>query len=176
MAIKYSLSANPTNPLKPDAGKKIYARAQYNEIIDLPALARHIQEHGSPFTRDVIQGVLSAAVDCLREQLVAGNKVDFGDLGSFYVTLRGEGVDNAEDFNPRLHIKSVEPNWTPSEYFANLKNDPDLRWEYTLTRKEMTEAKKQAKQEATESVGGTTPPDKPGTPGDGGGDDGEIGG
>lgn len=172
MAIKYSLSASNIQPGKPESGKKIYARAQYNEIIDLPALARHIQEHGSPFTRDVIQGVLSAAVDCMREQLVAGNKVDFGDLGSFFVTLHGEGVAKAEDFNPYIHIKRVEAKWTPSVYFDNLKDDPALKWDYTLTRTEMAEAKKQAKQEATDSVGGN----KPGTPGGGGsGDDGELG-
>lgn len=151
MAIKYSLSARG-NALKPGQPKKIYASAQYRELIDLPALARHIQEHGSPFTRDVIQGVLSAAVDCLREQLVAGNKVDFGDLGSFYVTLRSEGVDRAEDFNPQLHVKRVEANWAPSAYFANLKDDPALKWEYTITRKEMTEAKKQAREELDEEV------------------------
>ena len=57
MAIKYSLSVR-SNPMNPELPKKIYANAQYNELIDLPALARHIQEHGSPFTRDVIQGVL----------------------------------------------------------------------------------------------------------------------
>lgn len=163
MAIKYSLSAAPVAPHEKE--KKIYARAQYSEITNLSALARHIQEHGSPFTRDVIMGVLSAAVDCLREQLIMGNKVEFGDLGSFYVTLHGEGVDKAEDFNPRIHIKSVDPRWEPSLYFDNLKDDPNLKWEYTLTRKEMADAKKQAKEEATEAVGGTGTGDKPGTGG-----------
>lgn len=172
MPIKYSLSVASMNPSVENAPKKIYARAQYNEIIDLPALARHIQEHGSPFTRDVIQGVLSAAVDCLREQLVAGNKVDFGDLGTFHVTLHGTGVDKAEDFNPTIHIKRVEPRWTPSVYFNNLKDDPALTWDYTLTRSEMAQAKKQAKQEATEAVGGGQNPD---TPGGGSSGDGELG-
>lgn len=172
MAIKYSLSArhNPENPALP---KKIYANAQYNELIDLPALARHIQEHGSPFTRDVIQGVLSAAVDCLREQLVAGNKVDFGDLGSFYVSLRSEGVAKAEEFNPRTHVKSVDVKWSPSVYFENLKDDPDLKWEFAITHKEMAQAKKLSKEEVDKDVsdGGS---DNPGTGGDEGG--GEIGG
>lgn len=170
MAIKYSLSAGDVRPGKPELGKRIYARAQYNEIIDLPALARHIQEHGSPFTRDVIQGVLSAAVDCMREQLVAGNKVDFGDLGSFFVTLHGDSVDKAEDFNPYIHIKRVEAKWTPSVYFDNLKDDPALKWEYTITRNEMAEAKKKAKQEVTDSIGGNNPG------GGDGDDDGVIGG
>lgn len=174
MAIKYSLSA-AKNPLNPELPKKIYARAQYNELVDLPALARHIQEHGSPFTRDVIQGVLSAAVDCLREQLVSGNKVDFGDLGSFYVSLSSEGVAKAEDFNPRTHVKSVNVNWSPSVYFENLKDDPDLKWEFVITRKEMDEARKLSKEEADKEVsgeGGSGNPDKPGTGGD---DSGSLG-
>lgn len=184
MAIKYSLSVFPVNPTDEKQGKKIFARAQYSEIVDLPMLARHIQEHGSPFTRDVIVGVLTAAVDCLREQLILGNKVDFGDLGSFYVALRSEGVEKAEDFNPHAHIKSVDPHWEPSVYFGNLKDDPALKWEYTLTRKEMAEAKKEAKKEATDSVVPGTTPEGPGTgnpgggsgsgtPGTGGGDGGD---
>lgn len=129
-------------------------------------------------------GVLTAAVDCLREQLILGNKVDFGDLGSFYVALRSEGVEKAEDFNPHAHIKSVDPHWEPSVYFGNLKDDPALKWEYTLTRKEMAEAKKEAKKEATDSVVPGTTPEGPGTgnpgggsgsgtPGTGGGDGGD---
>lgn len=42
MAIKYSLSVFPVNPTDEKQGKKIFARAQYNEIVDLPMLARHI--------------------------------------------------------------------------------------------------------------------------------------
>lgn len=152
MPIKYSLSPRTVVPGDPDSPKKIFASAQYNELVDLNTFARHIQEHGSPFTRDVIIGVLTAAVDCLREQLLEGNKVSFGDLGSFYVTLRSAGVKNAIDFDPRAHIKSVGVNWEPSVYFDDLKNDPNIKWEFTITRKEMTEAKHASKEEANEAI------------------------
>ena len=127
--------------------------AQYSELMELKEFARHIQAHGSPFTRDVITGVLTAAVDCLREQLVAGKKVNFGDMGSFHLTLRSDGVDKAEDFDPSVHVKNIYVHWDRSKFFADLKGDPDLKWEYTLTRKEMAEAKKEAKKEATEAAG-----------------------
>ena len=122
--------------------------------MDINEFARHIQAHGSPFTRDVIIGVLTAAVDCLREQLVAGKKVNFGDMGSFYVSLRSEGADSADAFDPNVNIKSIYVHWERSEYFADLKGDPDLKWEYTLTHKAMAQAKKQEKQGVDEAIAG----------------------
>lgn len=164
MAISYSLAARPANALdKENEKKKIYPNAQYAEVIDLSHLARHIVEHGSPFTRDVIIGVLTAAVDCTREQLVAGNKVNFGDLGAFSISLRSEGVERAEDFDPYRDVKSIEVNWAPSDYFKDLKNDPKVKYEFVPTRKEMSEAKKESKAEATQAAGNTD-----GNPGTGG--------
>ena len=154
MAINYSLAAHLTNPSEKDSSKKVFPYAQYNELMDMNEFARHIQAHGSPFTRDVIIGVLTAAVDCLREQLVAGKKVNFGDLGSFYISLRAEGVEDAADFDPSVHVKSIYVHWERSKFFADLKGDPDIKWEYTLTHKAMAEAKKQAKLDATEAAGG----------------------
>ena len=95
MSLKYSLAARPTVPADKHSDKKVYPMAQYSELVDMNEFARHIQAHGSPFTRDVIIGVLTAAVDCLREQLVAGKKVNFGEMGAFYVSLRSEGVEKA---------------------------------------------------------------------------------
>ena len=167
MAIKYSLTARSADPGNKSAEKKVYPAAQYNDLVDIFQFARHIQEHGSPFTRDVIVGVLTAAVDCLREQLLMGNKVNFGELGAFSITLRSEGAASAESFDPRVHIKSVESTWEPSIYFKDLKGDPGIRYEYTLTRRDMADAKKEAKEETDESLGsgsGSGDPDSPVTP------------
>jgi len=164
MAIKYSLSARPTNPSDKHSEKKVYPMAQYAELVDMNEFARHIQAHGSPFTRDVIVGVLTAAVDCLREQLVAGKKVNFGEMGAFYLTLKSEGVEKAEDFNPSYDVKHIYVHWERSKFFADLKGDKDIKWEYTLTHKDMAEAKKDAKHDATEAAGGDDG-------GDGGGGD-----
>ena len=171
MSMKYSLSAHVINPGDAESDKKVFPSPQYSELIGLNKFAKHIQSHGSPFTRDVIIGVLTAAVDCLREQLVAGNKVNFGDLGSFYVSFRSEGVDNAEDFDPNIHIKHIYVHWERSEFFADLKNDPDIEWEYTLTHKAMADAKKQSKQNATAAAGGTSSGGDGGGSGSGGSDD-----
>lgn len=175
MSLKYSLAARPTVPADKNSDKKVYPMAQYSELVDMNEFARHIQAHGSPFTRDVIIGVLTAAVDCLREQLVAGKKVNFGEMGAFYVSLRSEGVEKAEDFDPNIHVKSVYVHWERSSFFADLKGDPDLKWEYALTHKAMAEAKKQSKQSITEAAGNASSGgDDGGSGGDDGDDDGET--
>lgn len=148
----YSLSAYPADPQDKSKGKKIYARAQYDQIVTLEKLAGHIQEHGSPFTRDIIVGVISAMVDCMHEQLVAGNRVELGDFGTLQAALRCEGADTPEDFSTDKHIKAVEVNWTPSKKFKDLKNDPGIEYQFTLTRRDMAEAKKVVKAELLEEI------------------------
>ena len=179
MAIKYSLSARPINPSEKDSKRLVYPMAQYAELVDLSEFAQHIHDHGSPFTRDVIVGVLTAAVDCLREQLKAGNKVNFGDLGAFHITLRSDGVERAEDFNPNTDVKSIEVNWTPSTVFQNLKSSDGLKWEFMPTHKQMAEVRKESKELATESAEGSSgqkPGEGGGNPGGGTpGGDGELG-
>lgn len=176
MAIKYSLGLHWVDPNDTTKGKKVYPRIQYNQIITLDKLAHHIHTHGSPFNEAVIQGVLMEMVSCIHEHLVEGNRVQLGDLGSLQATLRSKGVDKPEDFDPEAHVEAIEVNWTPSEQFKDLKNEPGIEWEYTLTRKEMKEAKKQSKQELADELEAIPKPDpapdqkpdqKPGT-GDGG--------
>ena len=66
---------------------------------------------------------------------------------------------------------TVEVNQTPSEQFKNLKDAPGIKWEYTLTRKEMAEVKKKSKEDLAEELDTAPEPDqKPGT-GDGGMDE-----
>ena len=118
--INYSLSARLVNPGDAESEKKIHANAQVHEILDLPKFAKHISQHGSPYTRDVIVGVITAAVDCLREQLLDGNKVSLGELGSFYVTFSGKGADCAEEYNPQTNITKVNVRWEAGAPFKDL--------------------------------------------------------
>jgi len=62
-------------------------------------------------------------------------------------------VDSAEEFNPAEHVTNIYVHWERSKFFADLKDDPDIQWEYTLTHKAMAEAKKQAKQEIDGNTG-----------------------
>ena len=62
---------------------KVYARAKNNNPIDIEGLAKHIAQHGSPYTKDVILGVLSKVAGCVRELVLDGTPVKIADLCIF---------------------------------------------------------------------------------------------
>ena len=108
-----------------DAAPRFYASAQCNKVVSLDEFAKHIASHGSVYKRADIGAVLTMAVDCLREMLLNGYKVGLGDLGSFYVSLSSEGTATPNDFNPAIHIKSVNVIWERGTDFNNLKDEAE---------------------------------------------------
>ena len=120
--LAYSVSAR-INPMEKNEPAKYYAFAQSNEVMNLDQFAKHIANHGCVYKRADIAAVLTMAVDCLREMLLNGTKVQLGDLGNFYVTFSSEGTLTPNEFNPDIHIKSVNVNWERGLDFLNLKED-----------------------------------------------------
>lgn len=89
-------------------GTKAYGTAQIHNKLDFDDFCKHISDHNSPFSKGTIKGILTDAVACLREQLLAGNSVAFGDLGTFRVELKTEGAKTTEEFEV-ANIKAVNP-------------------------------------------------------------------
>ena len=83
------------NPMDADAAKKAYASAQYSEVMDINRFAEHIASHGCVYKRADIVAILTMAVDCMREQLLAGQKIQLGDLGDFSVGINSQGAEPA---------------------------------------------------------------------------------
>jgi predicted histone-like DNA-binding protein len=126
--IDYSIAIMGTKPgtLKANITEtKAYGTAQVHEILSFDDFCEHIAQHNSPFSKGAIQGVLTDAVSCLREQMLAGNKVKLGDLGDFYVELACEGAVTTEDFTSD-NIKEVNVRWLPSKSFKNLRQDAEF--------------------------------------------------
>lgn len=126
--IDYSIAIMGTKPgtLKANIQEtKAYGTAQVHEILSFDDFCEHIAQHNSPFSKGAIQGVLTDAVSCLREQMLAGNKVKLGDLGDFYVELQTEGAVTTEDFTVD-NIKEVNVRWLPSKSFKNLRQDAEF--------------------------------------------------
>ena len=126
--INYSIAIMGTKPgtLKANITEtKAYATAQIHESLTFDDFCQHIADHNSPFSKGTVKGVLTDAVACIREQLLAGNKVKLGDLGDFYVELQTEGAVTTEDFTA-ANIKEVNPTWCPGERFKNLRNEADF--------------------------------------------------
>lgn len=107
-------------------GTAAYATAQIDEVLDLDDFCQHISEHNSPFSKGTVKGVLTDAVSCLREQLLAGNKVNLGDLGSFYCELETEAADATDEFTS-ANIKAVNVRWLPSGSFKDLRKDAEFQ-------------------------------------------------
>ena len=101
---------------------KAYGTAQVHEVLDLNEFASHIADHGCTYDRADITAVLTKAVDCIREQMLLGNKVCLGELGSFHVELQTEGAATCDDFTA-ANIKAVNIRWTPGKKFKNLRSE-----------------------------------------------------
>ena len=102
-----------------------YGTAQTVKTMTLYEFAKHIAEHGSVYGRSDVQAILTMAVDCLREMLLSGYKVNLGDLGDFSVSLRGKGVADANNYNPSVQVKKIRVNWSPGNLFRNLADDAE---------------------------------------------------
>lgn len=94
---------------------KWYARAKATGTVDLDGLADHIASHGSTFTKADIAGVLYTLQDCIMELLLSGQRVKFGDLGTFYLGLTTTGADSKEAFNTAEDIKGVHLRFLASQ-------------------------------------------------------------
>lgn len=141
--IDYSLSmkANPSNP---DAPKRAYAQVQIKETYDLDKLSKHIAMHGSIWTEDIVAGVTKKFCKCVEELIIAGNKVELGDLGAFYPSVTSKGADDFDSFNPNVNIRKVRANFQRGTKFKDLRtSDLPVEFNLVLTRDEQAKAKKQ---------------------------------
>ena len=91
---------------------KFYGRIVHTETLNTRKLAKHIAEHGSVFTQDVVEGVLTKAEACIVEMLLESKKVKLEGLGTFYLMAENKkgGAPSLEKFNPKstfngLHIR-----------------------------------------------------------------------
>lgn len=120
------LLKNPNNPQSP---KKTYAQAQSRGEYDIDKLAKHMADHGSPYSRGTIQAITTDLVDCVRELICDGNIVRLGELGTFNVTLISQGIcesmiDRQTGLKPVFtaqNITDVKARFTPGKYLTNMR-------------------------------------------------------
>ena len=127
--IDYSIavrSAQPGTKKEDVTVTKAYGVAQISEIMTLPDFAKHISTHGCVYGRADVQAILIMMVDCMREQLLEGKKIQLGDLGAFGISLTSEGAETAEKFTAN-NIKAVNVIWDRGPLFMNLREDAEFR-------------------------------------------------
>ena len=96
---------------------KWYARLKSIETLSTTKLAKHISEHGSVYTQDVVEGVMTKFKNCLIEMLLESKKVKITGLGTFYLTAECEkgGADKEADFNVKEHLKALHIRFLPDQ-------------------------------------------------------------
>ena len=104
-----------------NAGKKLwYATAVSDREMDFESFVTHISEHGSPYSRGCVHGVLMDALDHLQELILDGKSVRPSDLGLFSIGMTSRG----EESKDKVSAASVEgvhlivrntKNWSNSE-------------------------------------------------------------
>ena len=120
--VNYSIVMR-SNPMDADAAKKAYASAQYSEVMDINRFAEHIASHGCVYKRADIVAILTMAVDCMREQLLAGQKIQLGDLGDCSISSNSIGAESSAAYNPAIHARKLNVNWSAGTRFQNLQEE-----------------------------------------------------
>lgn len=102
-----------------DETPKAYAKNQVSEIWSLERFAKHISDHNGVYSRGTVKGVISDMCECLVEQLLNGNKIQLGELGTFGISISSEGAESVEKFTSK-NIKAVNILFSPGADFENL--------------------------------------------------------
>ena len=88
---------------------KWYAYPVIEETIDLDALAEHMSNHNTPFSKGAIKGMLTDMVNCIKELLLEGKNVKIEDLAIFSLGIKNRsGANSASEFSVTQHIKGVK--------------------------------------------------------------------
>lgn len=102
-----------------DETPKAYAKNQVSEIWSLEKFAKHISDHNGVYSRGTVKGAISDMCECLVEQLLNGNKIQLGELGTFGISISSEGAESIEKFTSK-NIKAVNILFSPGADFENL--------------------------------------------------------
>ncbi|MBR4363575.1 MAG: HU family DNA-binding protein [Prevotella sp.] len=112
------------NNSKNNAYGKTYGRLVYVDTLDTSDLCRHMMKHGTIYTPDVVKGVVERFVMCFEELLLEGNKIKLDGLGTFYLSVSTEGVDNEDQFTANnvkaIRIKFIGDQSKESEYATKM--------------------------------------------------------
>lgn len=163
------------NPTVENAVEKAYAKNQVSEIWTLEKFAKHISDHNGVYSRGTVKGVISDMCECLVEQMLNGNKIQLGELGTFGISISSVGAESIEKFSSR-NIKSVNILFSPGVDFENLISRAEFNLVASRTAQAATlKAEKAgettvdlaaAKNKGTDSSTDPTDPNDPNDPSD----------
>jgi predicted histone-like DNA-binding protein len=107
------------NNEKTAAYGKWYGRVVSTKTMSYQELCKHMSEHNSVYGEDVCLGVANKLQSCMLEQLLEGKKVQFGELGTFYLSVKSTGTAKETDFNLGVNIQGLFLCFAPSRTDVN---------------------------------------------------------
>lgn len=97
------------NKKMPNAYGLYYAYPVVNETYDLDKLAEHMSSHNTPFSKGAIKGMLTDAVNCIRELNLQGIAVKINDLAIFSLGIKNKmGAKSIAEWSAAKHIAGVK--------------------------------------------------------------------
>ena len=146
MPVLYNIYKNQNSTSK-NYGQS-YARVVTTKTMSYQELCRHMSEHNSVFGEDVCLGVANKLQSCILEQLLEGKKVQFGELGTFYLAVKSTGANSEEDFSVASNIKGLYLRFAPSRTDVNNLSSKMLKKMASfMNAKELVEPKTKKKEE-----------------------------
>ena len=146
---------------------KWYGRVVSTKTMSYQELCKHMSEHNSVYGEDVCLGVANKLQNCMLEQLLEGKKVQFGELGVFYLSVKSTGANKEDDFNLGTNINGLFLCFAPSRTDVNNLSSKMLKKKASFMNvKDLVESKpKSSSSGSTESGnnGSTDSNTEPGT-------------
>lgn len=97
------------NKKMPNAYGLYYAYPVVNETYDLDKLAEHMSSHNTPFSKGAIKGMLTDAVNCIRELNLQGIAVKIDNLAIFSLGIKSKmGAKSIGEWSAAKNIAGVK--------------------------------------------------------------------
>ena len=155
MPVFVKVSQNKNEQSK--AFGKYYGRVVSTKTMSYQELCKHMSEHNSVFGEDVCLGVANKLQNCILEQLLEGKKVQFGELGTFYLSSKSTGAETEKDFNLGANIQGIYLCFAPSRTDVNNLSSKMLKQKATLMNiKDLAESKAKTSSETPTNGGNNT--------------------
>ena len=97
--LKINLKANTNR--KSDFYGKLYGYTDVQNVLSTRGLCQHISNHGTIFTRDIVQGVITKLCECIPELVGQG------------VPVKLDGIEAAKATNPSAVLEGIHVRFRP---------------------------------------------------------------
>ena len=130
MSVLYKKYQNKNS--KSRAYQKWYGKSVAMKTMSYRELVKHMADHNTVYGEDVCLGVANKLQKCIIEQLMESKKVQFGELGTFYLSMSTEGAESKDKFAVGQNVKGLYLRFAPSRTDVNNLSSKMLKKQATF--------------------------------------------